>query len=191
MQKDTFLQRKKSVLLKADKSSKGKWDRRMIPLCNKINSFKNYYTTSSCSGRVVILIDKDKKECDLFLKVYHDLISLNNLKRNIDKIKRNNLIKFKQEPCILHVACRTLEDAKDLMDKGKLAGWKKSGVISLGKKIIVELSRTEKLEFPIIENRKILVDNYFLRSVVEKSNENLKNNWKNIDKLKELLDNSF
>ena len=188
MLKDEFLKRKQDVLSKIDKSHKGGCDEKILELCEKINSLSNYYTTSSCSGRVVLMLDKDKKKGNLFLKIYHNLISFNQLKRDLDKmIKESKKIKFKMEPCILHVACRNLKDAQILHDKAKLAGWKKSGIIASEKRFVVELNSTEKLEFPIIKNRKILVDKEFLRIIVTESNKKLKKSWEKIEKLKEKI----
>ena len=48
------------------------------------------------------------------------------IKENLSLIKSEDLIKFKQEQCILHVACQTLEDATDLVVKAQLTGWKRS-----------------------------------------------------------------
>jgi len=235
--KDTFLQRKKSMLSKIDKSSKGYWDRKIIPLCKKINSMENYYTTSSCSGRIVLMIDNNKKEKNLFIKIYHNLITFKQLKGDLDdiiksyqptrklpahshsqinkeqltknfsikniqeerlgrarrgainsQIKLRQIIKFKQEPCIMHVACKTLEDAQHFYDKARLAGWKKHGIISSKTRFIVEIHGTDKLEFPIIKNNKILVNEDFLKLIVKKSNENLKKSWEKIEKLKKTLD---
>jgi len=42
---DIFLQRKKEVLSKKDKSSKGSWDEKIKTLCDKINKKNDYYTT--------------------------------------------------------------------------------------------------------------------------------------------------
>ena len=167
MLKDKFLKRKQDVLSKIDKSFKNKWDKKIVKLCGKINCSGRYYTTSSCSGRVVLMVDDDKKKGNLFLKIYHDLISFNQLKKDLDEaIKKNKKIKFKMEACILHVACKSLKDSQVLHDKAKLAGWKKSGIIALEKRFVVELNSTEKLEFPIIEKNKILVGHEFLKIVI-------------------------
>jgi len=210
-----FAKRKNDILSKIDKSFKGDWDGRIVELCGKINSFENYYTTSSCAGRIVLIVDNDKKKEGLFLKVWHDLISLEELKEALNRIvspngsvmddklltkefsigsynrfrvnigERGKSIKFKQEPCILHVACASLQDAQNLLDKARSVGWKRSGIISIEKNI-VELISTEKLEFPIIDG-KLLVNDDFLKVIVEKSNENLKKSWDKIEKLMELL----
>ena len=186
--KNTFSQRKKSILSKKDKSSKQCWDKKIIPLCEKINKFEDYYTTSSCSGRVVIMIDQNKKQEKLFLKVYHDLINFGQLKKDLNKINKKQLIKFKQEPCIIHIACKNLEDAKMLLKKSRDAGWKRSGIITLSNdKYILELMSTEKLEFPVVSEGKLLVNDEFLELVVKKSNENLKKSWMKIEKLSGLI----
>jgi len=188
MKRNIFDQRKKDVLKKNDKSFKKSWDKQILKLCQKINSLKTYYTTSSCSGRVVIMINQDKKDRDLFINVYHDLISFERLKKDLNNIIKTNkkLIKFKLDPCALHVACRTLEDAKELCEKAKLAGWKNAGLISFRNKI-VELKSTEKLEFSIIDGNKILVNDEFVKRVVAESNWKMKRSWSRITKLNNLL----
>lgn len=234
-----FQQRKKNTLSKEDKSFIGKWDEKIAPLCKKINSFENYYTTSSCSGRILLMIDAEKKGKDLFIFVSHKKISFKQLKEELEnlvcskaahnigsesafgqdsslgkkvkvitnlKIKKtigggekevittaslsepNLKIKFKLEPCILHIACETLEDAEKIYEMGKNAGWKKSGIISLKNNFIVELNGTEKLEFPIIQKNKILVDDEFLNIVADEANKKLEKSWMRIKKLKEEIE---
>ncbi len=187
MPKDIFKKRKQDILSKKDKSHRGKWDEKILNLCKKINSFDCYYTTSSCSGRIVLIINKERKQSGLFLKVRHNLISFKDLKRDLKEIKNKEDIKFKMEPCALHVACKGFKDAKELCDKAKLAGWKKSGIISINKRFVVELNSTERLEFPIIKNGKLLVNDEFLREIVKQSNKKLKKCWKKIQKLNKFL----
>ena len=217
MPRDMFDKRKKDVLGKLDKSNIGQWDEKIIPLCKKLNSKKNFYTTSSCAGRVILLIDSEKKAPNLFLYVAHDKINFKNLKKKLNEIIQNippqalidfvsckrsptpkklsvipkssskslnsKNINFKQEPCGLHIACRNLEDAQILLDKARKAGWKKSGIISSKKRFIIEMFGTNKLEFPIIRNGKILVDDSFLKIIVKTSNKNIEKSWKQIKSL--------
>ncbi len=235
---DKFSQTKKAVLSKQDKSSKGNWDEKISKLCEKINKKENCFTTSSCSGRIVLMIDQEKKEEGLFKFVSHDLISFGELKNEVEKIlhsqarglsgseqtssspslreknfneknskdnklilardninnqeiseiknyQKSNLlnIKFKQEPCILHVACKDLEGAKNILKQGQSAGWKRSGIISLDKNIFVELNGTDKLEFPIIHDGELIINDKFLKIIAEKANDNLKKSWKKIKNL--------
>ena len=234
---DSFLRRKTSVLSKIDKSFIGKWDEKIIPLCNKINSSPNYYTTSSCAGRIVLMIAQNKKSHNLFLKISHELISFNWLKNNLNEIIKNKfdsvrsfgflpkfgklkknkggvfddsrslsgnfknpkfqiennsgqskklkteLIKFKCEPPILHVVCRNLESASLLLEKAKSSGMKHSGIHCLGRNIIIEIHGDDKLEFPIFNKNKILVNDDFLKLIAKESNEKLKKSWKMIENI--------
>jgi len=185
---DIFLKRKQDVLSKLDKSYKSSWDEKIAELCNKINSFDNYYTTSSCSGRIVLMVEQDKKDRDLFVFVYHDEISLKWLKEDLKlALKKKKHVKLKLEPCILHVSCKSLEDAQKLYDRAKLAGWKKSGIIGMKNGFVVELNSTERLEFPIIHENKIFVDDEFLKIVVDESNKKLKKSWEKIKRLEKAL----
>jgi tRNA wybutosine-synthesizing protein 3 len=182
---NSFQQRKLDVLSKIDKSSVGKWDEKISGLCGEINSKENYYTTSSCSGRIVLMIDQEKKGEDLFLFVSHDKISFKKLKEELNSaLKKNKDIKFKLEPCILHIACETLEDAEKLFEIGKNAGWKRLGIIGTSHGFTFELNSTEKLEFPIIQNKKILVNDNFLKIILEDANKKLEKSWMKIKKLK-------
>ena len=185
--KDTFQQRKKDILKKIDKSSKQSWDKKIKKLCDKINKLDNYYTTSSCSGRVVVMLDKKQKKSGLFLNVYHDIIKFKKFKNDLDKLGRVELVKFKQEPPILHVHCKSLKDAQILLRKAQLSGWKKSGIISSGKRFILELNGTDRLEFLLMNKGMILVDNAYLELIVKRCNENLKSGWEKIEKLRKSL----
>ena len=198
---DSFQQRKQDVLSKLDKSSIGKWDKKIISLCDKINSLDNYYTTSSCSGRILLMVDQEKKGENLFLFVSHDKVSFKKLKEELNSALKKmgtssgffttpatrqevvKKIKFKLEPCILHIACETLEDAKKLFEIGKNAGWKRLGIIGTRNGFTFELNSTEKLEFPIIQNKKILVDDEFLKIVVDEANKKLEKSWLRINEL--------
>jgi tRNA wybutosine-synthesizing protein 3 len=184
MLRDRFAQRKTAVLSKLDKSSIGKWDRRIKPLCEKINSLDDFYTTSSCSGRVILMIQQEKKENDLFLKVWHDRISFSELKKalaGIVKIKK--IVKFKLEPPIIHIACRDLKNATEMLEKAKHIGFKRSGILTCNKNIILELNTSERMEFPVIKNGKILVDEEFLKLIVSMSNQKMEKWWEKIKKL--------
>ncbi len=184
---DIFDKRKEDTLKKTDNSSKREWDLKIRVLCEKINKMKDYCTTSSCSGRILLIIDSDKKESGLFLWVSHELISFKELKEVLENVNKLGLIKFKQEPCIFHVACRSLRDSQSLLNKAKLAGWKKSGIITSEKRFVVELASTEKLEFYVMDKRKGLLSDDYLKLIVKKSNDHLKKSWEKIKRLKKLL----
>jgi len=181
-----FQQQKKKQLSKIDKSNKGEVDKKIKDLCNKINKNKNYYTTSSCAGRIVLLKESETKDRDLFLFRSHDKISFQELKKALKSVKFAGLVYFKQEACILHVACKSLEDAQKLVNKAKLAGWKRSGIMGI-KRNMVELLSTESISFPIMSDGNLLVDDKFLKLIIKEANRKLERVWKKIEKLKKLV----
>jgi tRNA wybutosine-synthesizing protein 3 len=184
----TFILDKKKQLSREDRSSIGSWDKKIAGLCNGINKKKNYYTTSSCAGRVVLLKYSDVKQEDAFLYRTHDKISFNELKKALEEAgkKYNGLVEFQQSCCILHVACLTLNDAQIIVNKAKAAGWQRSGIIG-GKRNIVELHSTESMSFPIMNHGKILVDDEFLRLIIFQANEKLDRVWNKINRLKKMI----
>jgi len=181
-----FEQQKLKQLSKKDKSNIGKWDEKIIKLCNKLNKSDKYYTTSGCGGRVVLLKGLNKKQKNVFLFKSHKKVSFNELKKALKTVEYNGLVEFKMSSCILHVACKSMKDAQKLVNKAKQAGWKRSGVMG-GKRNVVELLSTENLEFPIMNKRKLLVDDDFLKIVVKQANKKLFRTWKKIDKLEKLV----
>ena len=182
--RDHFKFRKENQLKKDDKSLKGSWDGRIVDLCEGINLKDEYYTTSSCSGRVVLLRDSREKRDDLFVFVSHDEISFEKLKEVLLGISGSDMIYFKCDPVIIHVACRNLEDAQRLIDVAvRDAGWKRCSVIATGKRFVVELNATGKLEFPVVKDGKGLVDDDYLQLIVSEANKKLKSSWERIEKL--------
>ena len=177
MQMD-FQQQKARQLRRKDRSNEGKWDKAIISLCNKINKKREYYTTSSCAGRITLVKGLREKARNVFLFKTHEKIKFIQLKKELEKIrkKERGLIYFKQEPCILHVACQDFEAGLNLLRKAREAGWKRSGIISQDKKrkrVMLELMSTEKMELPIINKGEVLVSEEYLKLLVKEANKKL------------------
>lgn len=185
----TFEEDKEKQLAKKDKSSIGGWDPKIEGLCNKLNKTDRYYTTSSCAGRFVLLRNVQEKQPGLFIFRTHDKITFVKLKKELEKAVKNKEkeVSFKQSTCILHVACKTLEDSQELVDKAKLSGWKKSGIMATRNRFVCELTSTENLELPIITKGKILVDDNLLKMLVKEGNQKLERTWDKIKKLERMI----
>ncbi len=181
-----FKDMKKKQLSKKDKSNIGKWDDKIRGLCEKINNMDEYYTTSSCAGRVVLLKGGIDKIENAFLFRTHKKIKFGELKKALKDIDYDGLVEFQQTTCILHVACASLSDAQKLVNKARESGWKRSGIMG-GKRNMVELHSTENISFPIMFGGKVLVDDDFLKVVVESANERLERVWKKIERLERAL----
>ena len=174
----TFENQKKVFLKRLDKSKKGSIDKEIITLIKKINKNPNYYTTSSCSGRIVLITSGKKPAKWVFLS--HKQVTFKQIK-SVNLPKKD--IWFKQEPFIIHIACRTIDDAQKLLNKARSVGLKRSGIQSIRKNII-EIISTEHLETPIAEKGKLLIDDNYLKILVKQANKKLKQTREKIKRFK-------
>jgi len=185
---DRFSKEKSDFLKKKDRSKKGHIDNGIKKILNKINSKKDYYTTSSCSGRIVLLekLSSKKNEAKwIFTK--HTKIKFNEIKNHL-KNKIKNEIWFKQEPLILHVRCRDLKSAKKLFDASRKI-FKRAGIISLSdKKIVVEIIGTERID-AIIADKDFAADENYLKNLVKYANINFEENKRKSERFLKLIKN--
>src|SRR3989338_10217953 len=133
----TFTNQKKTYLAKLDKSKKGGIDEKVISLLETINALPDYYTTSSCSGRVYLWKGTGKKSETSWIRVSHDLIE-----EDFFETDEKDLVWLRLEGVILHVACKDLPAAHLLLDKAHKF-YKKSCILSASNKIIVEIRGSE------------------------------------------------
>jgi len=187
--KKEFQLQKSFQLKRKDKSHEQKIDSKIKKLCSKINSKEEYYTTSSCSGRITLIKALKEKSKNVFLFKTHTKISFFELKKELQKAIKEypNMIYFKQESCILHVVCKDFTSAEKLLIKARIAGWKRSGIIASKKRIVLELMSTERLELPIANKKKILVNDDFLKLLAKEANQRLNRVEKKIKKFEGLI----
>ncbi|MEA2037905.1 MAG: hypothetical protein U9O94_10445 [Nanoarchaeota archaeon] len=182
-----FDKQKKDCLGKVDKSIKQSIDKDIRPLVDLINSTPDYYTTSSCSGRV-LLVEKNsdcKKDCR-FVVAEHKKAKFRAIKKSLSKLPKGD-VGFKQESVIIHVCCRDLEKAKTLLKIVRDLGIKRAGIINIGKRIIIEIIGTEAMETIIARDGKILVEDSYLRVLIKDANKRLERNKKKIKELQKKL----
>ena len=173
-----------------DKSKKGSVDEDIRPLLEAINSRPQYYTTSSCAGRIVLLVNPEsgKKHEAIWLITSHKEVVFSDVKKALEKSSDfSQTIFFKQEASILHVCCDSIESAQKLINTAKDSGFKRSGIMSTSKRIIVESMNTEKLEAPVAENKVILIEDEYLKMLIKIANQRLKITRDKIEKFKEKI----
>lgn len=169
-----FSHEKMQCLAKADKSKKQSIDRGIRRIVDFLNSLGNYYTTSSCSGRIM-LIEKPEsgsKQDARWLFVSHEKASHEDIKNALE----GNNVWFKQEGAILHVCCRTAEDAQKLLQVARERGFKRSGIISANKRVIVEIVSTEIVEAPVARKGKPIANGLYIEALVDSANKNMEKN---------------
>jgi len=157
-------------LYKPDKSRKGDVDKPIIPLIDYINKLDNYYTTSSCSGRIMLLTPADKKPDVQWLYVTHEKAKLKDVMNALEN-PGDEMIWFRQENLILHVACRTINDADKLLKIARDTGLRRSGIIADSNIIIVEICSTEKMDVPVAEDGRLLVSEDYIKLLVKIAND--------------------
>lgn len=173
---------KKMALTKEDKSKKGAIDVDIKALCDLINSKKDYYTTSSCSGRIQLLgysASRKKNETE-FLYSTHDVADAKELLASLHSASGEVWIRV--ECFILHVACRGAEDAIALLTLCRQLGLKRAGIIAIGKKNIVEVINHPRIDAPL-RAEDVLVSDMYVEFLVERGNQILDANRKMIARL--------
>jgi len=181
---------KKNILAKSDKSKKGSIDKKILGLVNKINSLDDYYTSSSCSGRIMLIkrTDNGKKNEAEWLFVSHETIKFSDLKDALLNLPEED-VWFRQESMILHVCCRTIGDAEKMLEFASEAGFKRAGIAAAKKKIMVEILGTEFIDTIIAKKGKLLVDNNYLKILVEYANKKLTRGHERINKFEKIIEN--
>ncbi|MEA3430060.1 MAG: tRNA wybutosine-synthesizing 3 family protein [Nanoarchaeota archaeon] len=192
-----FQNNKKVCLDKIDKSVKASIDSKILKLVDCINNNEHFYTTSSCSGRVVLqnIAESGRKNENLWLFVSHDIVEYSELLKtletvsNIEKLSEGDEVWFRMEAAILHVACDSLENAQKLVDFARNSGFRRSGIQSTNKKILVEIVGSERMDIPVYYDAKLLISAYYVREMIRFANYKLNINWAKIEKLKEFFRN--
>ena len=124
--------------------------------------------------------DKVKfNEINKSLKIYSTKNNSNN-EKSIKSNKKNNYeIWFKQQPLILHVACRDLESAIKLLETARKI-FRRAGIIGVtSKKVMIEIIGSEHLE-TIVSDRNFVIDEKYLKQLIKYANMNFGDNLRNI-----------
>ncbi len=166
----------------------GKADTPIIPLCRFLNETKNYYTSSSCSGRITLLkMEKDqtKKEAS-FHRRWHETVGFEEFWKAINEKTERKELWVKQEPFILHIGTNNIENAKKVLSIMKKAGVKRGGINLVQKdKILLEVTGTHNLTMPIKTENKMLLSREYLEIALEKANRKMEENGKRLKKFEE------
>jgi len=184
----SFEKEKQDCLSRIDKSNKGSVDERMLSIITLINASPCYYTTSSCSGRILLVRrPASQKKCDVsFLFASHEEVTYEEIKRQFRHPITDDLW-FRQESFILHVCCRELKDAGLLLKLCSAAGLKHAGIISVERKIVVELISSEQFDTIIAREGRLFVSDEHLALLVAEANRKLRENWARLEKMHALM----
>ncbi|UCD13352.1 MAG: hypothetical protein JSW60_07290 [Thermoplasmatales archaeon] len=173
MVKKAFLDGKERALKSLEKAcTEMKADKEILPILSLINEFEDCYTSSSCAGRTVLLeIPRigDKKRAR-FLGKWHRPIKPNEIKTAAQKAK-NGLIWLLAQSPIFHIVVATSELADKMIKTAIASGFKHSGIKSNGRKIVVEVCSTERLDAPIGRDGFLFCNDEHLQLLVDIAND--------------------
>ncbi|XP_071605931.1 tRNA wybutosine-synthesizing protein 3 homolog isoform X2 [Heliangelus exortis] len=166
-----FGPRKAQRLARADGSRKGGLDERAAPVVRLLNGQSRFCTTSSCSGRLVLVqgraADADsfeiqKKGC-IWLLVTHEPCSRSEVMTALEKATGDVVLKF--EPFVLHVLCQELQDAQ-----------------------LLAVRSTHCLEVPLSHRGKLMVSEEYIEFLIHVANQKMEENIRRIDRFFKCLE---
>ena len=155
-------------------------DEEIVPIISEINSFEGFFTTSSCSGRIVLISIPEigAKRAAKFIGKWHrppvcreEVQEAIKLKGREGITEGREIWLLSQSP-ILHVACRDLEKAKALLRIAIESGFKYSGIKAISKdgKVVVEIVSTERMDVPLGKDGVMFCSEAYIDFILSKAN---------------------
>jgi len=189
MVKKEFLEAKEKALHSLKNAyAQQQVDDDIVPLLKLINSKEEFYTSSSCAGRIVLLEIPQigDKRGAAFLGVWHRTITLDDFKEASGKATKGLLWLLAQAP-ILHIGVQTLDLADRMVKIAVSCGFKNSAVKSTGKKIMIELCSTERLDAPIGKDGRLYCEKEYLSLLLTIANEVIKRSGEKLRRFEKRL----
>ncbi len=147
-----FHNRKKTFLDRLEReASQGRVDGDILPLLRLLNSHPSLYTTSSCSGRIMLAEvpwpSYSKGRGFRPVAKWHHPVSPRQVASAAAGLRHAWLM---VRGAILHVAAADLKTARQLVQIARETGHKHSGIIAMGRGgVIVEMLGEERLDIPL------------------------------------------
>ena len=194
-----FAELKRRRLADADLSRKGSIDSAILELCELINSLPAYFTTSSCSGRVVVFENNEAEEAEgvvgggggvqkkgcKWLHVTHNRADCRDVMASLEGHSHEAVLKF--EPMICHIQCRSLAAAQLMHQTAVAAGFRNSGItVGSRGKTMVAVRSTHGLEAPLSARGRMLVSEEYVQHLVDSANRKMETN---LARIARFLDN--
>lgn len=178
-----FEAEKRIFLEKTDKSRKGSVDKQIRKLMKHVNSHPDYYTTSSCAGRILLMeISKTGRKDDAkFIFAAHRKVLPKEIIGAL-MAKTKNIVRLQQQNVILHIACRDIDSATKILSAARDSGFMQSGIIPL-RKVVVEIKNPDGISMIVKKGKSILLDESYLKIACKEMNDKLEQNYKRINKL--------
>ena len=191
MNKKEYLDAKERAMTKLRIASiDNKVDEKILPILEILNRIEGVYTSSSCAGRIVLLQipSLGDKQGAVFLGIWHRPIVSEEITSAATKATQGSLWLLAQAP-ILHIGVQTTALANIIIKTAVFSGFKNSAMKSTGKKTIIELSSTERLDAPIGRNGCLYCEGDYLHLLTEIANEVIERSQQKLIRLEKNLRN--
>ncbi len=138
----------------------------------------DYYTTSSCSGRICVVEARrfsfsKGRGGFRFVEKWHRPVTIGEVLNVLKKVEGDNVWLIARAP-ILHVVARDVEKALRLMDIARRAGFKRACIFSIGDKgVVIEIQGEDRIDIPVIIDGVWVLTREGLGKAVELVNEAL------------------
>ena len=173
-----FSQYKSKAMQKLESAlSEGLVDESVISVLNSFNSHPDIFTTSSCAGRIqlIVLPDIGRKDSVELREKWHRPVEFQEVKdaiTNLD-VPPNSIVILQGQSPIFHVSCRTMELAQKFRGIVHSQGWKYSSLITGNEdKWVVEVLSANRIDNLLFRNG--LIDppgDERLKFMIEESNK--------------------
>jgi tRNA wybutosine-synthesizing protein 3 len=152
-------------------------DDEVMPVLQRINALDDFFTTSSCSGRIVVisLPEIGAKREAAFIGKWHRAVMREEVIAALAEAPASatGALWFIVQPPILHIACRTAEKATALLRLALDAGFKYSGMKGIPANtdtVVVEVMSTERMDVPLAAAGTTFYTEAYLDFIVSKAN---------------------
>ncbi len=164
---------------------KGEVDIPAVPMLRLINSVDWAVTTSSCSGRIVLLsTGKDEKKSEsAFHRKWHRPVMVEEVVEGINSY-RGEYLWLKLDPFIFHISTDTLSNAYRIVSIARASGIKIAGIQSISKnRAHVEIRGIDSVSIPVVWGGRRIADEQYVKDIVHILNKKLVRNQKRLEAL--------
>ena len=167
---------------------KGEADESVVEIVELINSSEDFYTTSSCGGRIVLCVSKDNdKESFRFLGKWHHKITEKELRETLENFDDEGTLWFKMEPFIFHICGRNVETSSEIIREVKSIGLKSSGIFQTEKRVMFQVIGEDWLSVPVGEKGRTTISSKMIPMLVEKANKKMEDNLERLEKFEKII----
>jgi|TARA_B110000438_G_scaffold45732_1_gene45857 tRNA wybutosine-synthesizing protein 3 len=173
-----FSQYKANAMKKLEYAlSEGLVDEGVISVLNSFNSHPDIFTTSSCAGRLqlIVLPDIGRKDSVELRKTWHRPVEFQEVKDAITnlEIPANSIVILQGQSPIFHISCRTMELAQKFRGRVHGQGWKYSSLLTGNDdKWVVEILSANRIDNLLFREGLIdPPDDDRLKFIIEESNK--------------------